>query len=196
MRCGSVLCFLVTLPKSALSSALLGDASTSRNNSESAPRSGHVAAAWTRARRTRPAVCLVGALVFGSLAVSPLQAQTAVVDATPMGGGFDHAAGVAVDKSGNIYVADEADSAVKEMPAGCASPSCVTTLGGGFSFPFGVAVDGSGNVYVADTNNNSIKEMPSGCASSSCVTTLGGGFDGPSGVAVDASGNVYVADEL
>jgi hypothetical protein len=71
------------------------------------------------------------------------------------------------------------NNAVKEMPAGCASSSCVTTLGGGFNFPFGVAVDGSGNVYVADTDNNAVKEMPAGCASSSCVTTLGGGFSYP-----------------
>ena len=71
------------------------------------------------------------------------------------------------------------NSAVKEMPAGCASSSCVTTLGGGFNHPFGVAVDGSGNVYVADTGNNAVKEMPAGCASSSCVTTLGGGFSDP-----------------
>ena len=102
--------------------------------------------------------------------------------------------GVAVDGSGNVYVADYDNSAVKEMPAGCASSSCVTTLGGGFSYPKGVAVDGSGNVYVADNGNSAVKEMPAGCASSSCVTTLGGGFNNPSGVAVDASGNVYVAD--
>ena len=43
------------------------------------------------------------------------------------------------------------NNAVKEMPAGCASSSCVTTLGGGFAHPSGVAVDGSGNVYVADS---------------------------------------------
>jgi len=83
---------------------------------------------------------------------------------------------------------------VEEMPAGCASSSCVTTLGGGFFQPYGVAVDGSGNVYVADTYNSAVKEMPAGCASSSCVTTLGGGFFDPEGVAVDGSGNVYVAD--
>jgi DNA-binding beta-propeller fold protein YncE len=86
---------------------------------------------------------------------------------------------VAVDGSGNVYVADYGHNAVKEMPAGCTSSSCVTTLGGGFSYPTGVAVDGSGNVYVADYNNNAVKEMPAGCTSSSCVTTLGGGFSGP-----------------
>ena len=58
---------------------------------------------------------------------------------------------MAVDASGNVYVADYGNNAVKEMPAGCATSSCVTVLAGGFSYPRGVAVDGSGNVYVADT---------------------------------------------
>ena len=92
---------------------------------------------------------------------------------TTLGGGFNGPLGVAVDGSGNVYVADYGNSAVKEMPAGCASPSCVTTLVSGFSGP-GVAVDRSGNVYVADYINSAVKEMPAGCASSSCVTALGG----------------------
>ena len=61
---------------------------------------------------------------------------------TTLGGGFSQPSGVAVDGSGNVYVADHGNSAVKEMPPGCASSSCVTTLGGGFSQPYGVAVDG------------------------------------------------------
>ncbi|MGA2962599.1 MAG: NHL repeat-containing protein, partial [Candidatus Korobacteraceae bacterium] len=107
---------------------------------------------------------------------------------------------VAVDGSGNVFVADPNDSAVKEIPSGCLTSSCVQTLGGGFSAPFGVAVDGSGNVFVADTSNNAVKEIPPGCTASSCVITLaaaytsGGGFSAPSGVAVDGSGNVFVAD--
>jgi len=111
-----------------------------------------------------------------------------------LGGGFSGPEGTAVDASGNVYVADWGNSAVKEMPLGCASASCVTTLGGGFSTPSGVAVDGAGNIYVADSGNSAVKEMPPGCASASCVTTLGGGFSDPSGVAVDGSGNIYVAD--
>jgi sugar lactone lactonase YvrE len=111
-----------------------------------------------------------------------------------LGGSFSQPSGTAVDGSGNIYVADWGNSAVKMIPPGCTASSCVTTLGGGFGTPSGVAVDGGGNVYVADSGNNAVKEMPPGCASSSCVTTLGGGFSGPTGVAVDGSGNVYVAD--
>jgi hypothetical protein len=112
---------------------------------------------------------------------------------TALGGGFDEPIDLAVDASGNVYVADSGNRAVKKMPAGCNSSTCVATLGGGFNGPFGVAVDGAGNVYVADGSNSQVDEMPPGCSSSSCVTTLGGGFNAllPS-VAVDGSGNVYV----
>ncbi len=96
---------------------------------------------------------------------------------TTFGGGLVSPREAAVDGSGNIYVTDNA--AVKEIPAGCVSASCVMTLGGGFVNPFGVAVDGSGNIYVGDIGNKSVKEIPAGCANSSCVMTLGGGFDTP-----------------
>jgi streptogramin lyase len=74
-----------------------------------------------------------------------------------LGGGFSNPYGVAVDGSGNVYVAN---ASVNEMPPGCASSSCVTTLGGGFGFAQDVAVDGSGNVYVADWGGSAVYEMP------------------------------------
>ena len=55
---------------------------------------------------------------------------------TTLGGGFLYPYGVAVDASGNVYVAEISDNAVKEMPPNCASSSCVTTLGRGFAFPW------------------------------------------------------------
>ena len=127
---------------------------------------------------------------------------------------FSRPAAVAVDGSGNVYVADAGDNTIRKItPAGE-----VTTLAGSgvrgsangtgtaasFSEPFGVAVDGSGNVYVGEYGNNAIRKItPAGE-----VTTLAGSggagaadgmgtaasFNGPQGVAVDGSGNVYVAD--
>lgn len=111
-----------------------------------------------------------------------------------LGGGYRSPESVAVDGTGNVYVADASTGAVTQIPPGCASAGCVTRLGGGFSLPSGVAIDGAGNVYVADLNNNAVKEMPPSCASANCVSTLGGGFSQPSGVAIDGNGNVYVAD--
>ena len=106
---------------------------------------------------------------------------------------------MAVDGSGNVYVADTGNNAVKELLAvnGSipASPT-INALGGSSSFsgPSGVAVGGNGNVYVADTGHGTVDGLTPGCASSICVTTLGGSFSAPFGVAVDGSGNVYVGD--
>ena len=115
-----------------------------------------------------------------------------------LGGGFSLPFGVAVDGSGNVFVADFANSA--EIPASCIaganSASCVKTLGGGLTHSTGVAVDGGGNVFVLDrAGNGAVKEIPAGCVTAGCVKTLGGGWLDPTGVAVDGSGNVFVADE-
>jgi sugar lactone lactonase YvrE len=126
-------------------------------------------------------------------------AQTAVFSyaQTIVGAGFSYPAGVAVDKSGNVYVADSTSGDVYEIPPGCITVNCVKTLGSGFVTPSGVAVDGSGDVFVADLSNNTVKEMLAVSGSipaSPTINTLGSGFSFPVSVAVDASGDVFVAD--
>ncbi|MES2220945.1 MAG: NHL repeat-containing protein, partial [Acidobacteriota bacterium] len=122
-----------------------------------------------------------------------------------LGSGFNHPEGVAIDGSGNVFVADLGNNAVKEMLAvGGSIPASPTikAVGSGFSQPTAVAVDGSGNVFVADTLNNVVKQIVAGTGgaaagtvnSSSTVKILGNGFSEPDGVAVDSSGNVFVAD--
>ena len=95
-----------------------------------------------------------------------------------------------MDGSGNVYIADSGNNAIKEWSA---STQQVTTLvSSGLNHPEGVAVDGSGNVYIADSGNNAIKEWS---ASTQQVATLvSSGLNHPNGVAVDGSGNVYIAD--
>jgi sugar lactone lactonase YvrE len=118
---------------------------------------------------------------------------------------FNQPRGVAIDKSGNVYVADSSNSTIRKItPAGvvstlAGSPGTSGSADGigsaaNFSYPHGVAVDASGDVYVADTNNRAVRKVtPSGV-----VSTLAGdgtqGIYGATGVAVDAIGNVYVAD--
>ena len=137
-------------------------------------------------------------------------------DGTGSAAQFNYPWGVAMDNSGNGYVADFRSSTIRKItPAGVVTTIAGTAgvtgssdgTGGGaqFSGPYGVAVDGSGNVYVADTGNSTIREItPSGV-----VTTIAGAagviggsngtgnaaqFNNPCGVAVDGSGNIYVAD--
>ncbi len=131
---------------------------------------------------------------------------------------FKMPSGVAVDTTGNIYVADVANDTIRRLTPG----GVVTTLAGlaglpgsadgtgsaaRFNSPYGVAVDDSGNIYVADSNNNTIR----GVTPEGLVTTLAGlsgswgsadgigsaaGFWEPWGLEVDGAGNIYVADNF
>jgi hypothetical protein len=110
-------------------------------------------------------IACVLVLAIACCAGLPLAAQTAHAGGTiSIGSGFSIPQGVAVDGSGNVFVADESNGAVKEIVAVggvVSSSSTVKTVASGFS-PYAVAVDGSGNVFVADTGNNAVKAA---CAS-------------------------------
>ncbi len=96
---------------------------------------------------------------------------------------------VAVDASGNVYVADFNNNAVymETLSAGSYTQS---TVASGLSSPEAIAVDGAGSVYIVDSGNNQIlKETPS--AGSWTQSTVATGLDFPTGVAVDGYGNVY-----
>ncbi|MGB7847536.1 MAG: choice-of-anchor D domain-containing protein, partial [Candidatus Acidiferrum sp.] len=109
-----------------------------------------------------------------------------------LGSGFNFPTGVAVDASGNVFVAEGSNKAVKEILA-AGGYTTVNTLGSGFNLPTAVAVDGSGNVFVTDQTNNAVKEILA-AGGYATVSTLGSGFNLPTGAAVDGSGNVFVAD--
>ena len=124
--------------------------------------------------------------------------------------------GVAVDRSGNIYIADTDNNRVRRINAG----GIITTIAGGdgngfrgdngpataalLNKPQSVAVDLAGNVYIADTGNHRIRKVtPQGIISTVAGSDPARGDNGPatearlfqpSGIARDASGNVYIAD--
>ena len=127
--------------------------------------------------------------------------------------------GVAVDGSGNLYIADQSNHRIRKV----STSGIITTVAGtgtyGFSGdggaataanlanPAGVALDASGNLYIADSQNNRIRKV----STSGIITTMAGNgtatFSGdsgtattaslnnPAGVAVDGSGNLYIADQ-
>ena len=67
---------------------------------------------------------------------------------------------VAVDGSGDVFVADTFNNAAKEILV-ASGYTMVTTLASGFPLLTGVAVDGSGNVFVTDSINNMVEEIVS-----------------------------------
>jgi len=109
-----------------------------------------------------------------------------------LGGGFNYPYGVATDQSGNVFVVDQGNVAIKKISAGCGTSTCVTTLAGTYTDPSYVAIDGAGNLYVTDANQ--VVEISAASGYTTTTNTLGGGPYQPTGVAVDGSGNVYVND--
>jgi hypothetical protein len=94
--------------------------------------------------------------------------------------------GLAVDASGNLYVADSANSRIVKMtPAGAQTTVSTTTT---FTTPVGVAVDAAGDLYIADSGAKAVYLLPSGTTT---TTTLASGVTGLTGLAVDSSGNVF-----
>lgn len=131
--------------------------------------------------------------------------------------------GLAVDGSGNIFIADTDNSVIREVVASTGNIQTVAgnfTLGPGYSGdgglatsaqlndPFGIFVDGLGNIFIADADNAVIREVTASNGNIQTVAgnfALGAGYSGDGGPATSAqldlpqgvfvaSGSIYIAD--
>jgi sugar lactone lactonase YvrE len=128
--------------------------------------------------------------------------------------------GVAVDATGNLFIADAANHRIRRVDAVTGRITTVTGTGAAgydgddkpattarLSGPTGVAVDAAGDLFVADVENQRVRRVD---ATTGRIMTVAGtgleGYDGddgpaatarlysPFGVAVDAAGDAFVAD--
>jgi trimeric autotransporter adhesin len=134
--------------------------------------------------------------------------------------------GVAVDSSGNLYIADSFNQEIREVSAqshtittiaGTAGSAGSTGDGGPaaaalFNYPYSIAVDATGNLYIGDFSNDEIREITAGATPT--INTIAGnikaggtlagdggpatsaGISGPISVAVNSAGAIYFADLL
>ena len=131
--------------------------------------------------------------IDSGLALTVAQVGTNYIAASPVTtlvSGLNGPQGVALDASGNVYIADTGNSAIEEWSP--MTQQLTTLLSSGLSSPQGVAVDGSGNIYIPEWTGNKIYKWSA--VTQQMTTLVSSGLDGPSGVAVDGSGNVYISD--
>lgn len=140
---------------------------------------------------------------------------TGYVDGPAIYAQYNYPAGMAIDASGNLFIADQLNNCIRKMTsngivstfAGIAgTPGFIDGQGltAQFANPFGMTIDKDDNIIVADYGNNRIRKItPSGV-----VSTIAGGsggyadgigtaakFNGPVGVTVDVLNNIYVTDQ-
>jgi uncharacterized protein (TIGR03437 family) len=116
---------------------------------------------------------------------------------------------VAVDSSGNVYIADTGNNVIRQVN----TSGIINTFAGNFSMgggytgdggaatngeleaPTGVAVDSSNNVYMTDSVNNLVRKVTGGDFSTIIgIGSTGQRLNHPNGLLVDSKGAIYVSD--
>jgi len=182
-----------------------------------------------RSHKLTHTVMVLGALLLGAPSSNAQYSINLFAGGGPNGlpalsSSIGNPGGVAVDASGNIYIADPYSSRIFKVASGTVTVFAGNESGAGaggysgdggpatsatLSRPVGVAVDASGNVFMADTDNSVIREVVAATGNIQTVAgnaILGAGYSGdgnfatsaqlnfPSGVFVDSSGNIFIAD--
>lgn len=127
---------------------------------------------------------------------------------------FNSPEGMAVDPSGNVFIADTANHTIRKVTADGTVTTFAGTAGTGgstdginalFRSPAGACSDPLGNIYVADTGNHTIRKItPDGVVTTFAgtagvkATTNGTGaaarFNEPRDLVMDSAGNLFVTD--
>ena len=165
-----------------------------------------------------PTVCLAQATQFSMSAVAGNGTQGYLGDGqAATSAELNSPVAMALDSSGNLYIADAANNRIRKVSGGKIS----TFAGNGtaqysgdggaatsasLADPYGLAFDQQGNLYIADLNNQVVRQVtPSGTISTFAgINLYGSGGDGgpatsaylnrPIGLAVDTAGDLYIAD--
>ncbi len=140
---------------------------------------------------------------------------------TPTNALLNQPVAVALDASGNLYIADSGNHKIRKISggkigtvAGNGTPGYGgdggSAVNANLNIPYGVRVDGSGNLYIADLANDVVRRVDGKSGNISTFAGVNGSYgyfanqdggpasraslDQPVGLAYDAAGNIYIGD--
>ncbi|HWY75179.1 MAG TPA: hypothetical protein VN281_06160, partial [Verrucomicrobiae bacterium] len=154
--------------------------------------------------------------------IAGLAGTSGRVDGTNSNARFNTPQGIAVSRSGNIYVSDSLNDTIRELAltgtnwvvttiaglAGSSGGTDGTNSSARFTQPFGIAIDATENLFVADSASDTLRKLTR-VGTNWIVSTIGGvaqiygsadgtGSDArfflPSGMAVDPAGGLFIMD--
>ena len=99
---------------------------------------------------------------------------------------LSYPAGMAIDFTGTLYIADSGNQRIRKVFAGQMTTVLLPTL----STPTGVTGDSSGGIYIADSGNLRILRRTAG----NVVLTVASALSSARDVAIDPLGNLFIAD--
>lgn len=104
---------------------------------------------------------------------------------------LDSPSGIAIDSSGNWYIADTANNRIRKVTAA----GVISTVAGNgdpaeLNGPRAIAIDAANNLYIADTGNNAVRKLAPGGS----LKLLTSDLNNPVSLALDSKGSLYVAD--
>jgi hypothetical protein len=110
-----------------------------------------------------------------------------------VGGGLSSPTALAIDTSGNVWIANGGNNSVTELSNSGATLSGSTGFtAGGINAPTAITLDSSNTAWVANSGNNTLTHLSADGASGVSIT--GGGLNKPTSLAIDQNGDVWVSN--
>ena len=112
------------------------------------------------------------------------------------GGGLDGSDDLAIDASGNVWVANLHSGVSEFSPAGQPLSGSSGFTGGGLNGPYGIAIDGTGDAWATSSGPVDLSELnQNGMAISPVTGDTGGGLvSSPNYLAIDGSNDVWLTN--